>query len=157
MFASLSLLIALMAPVEVIPYVPHSVRPNIHEFRLRSRCPSGLTIEIDRYGYVLPQGVAAVVRVNGRSLQGPEASRLSADLSQADALYRFHMSCDQDRRRASLSIDIARPGAEGEVSYFAASLFFGDRGILIYNRPRPVPAQSFWQWQSTGGQRPTTH
>jgi hypothetical protein len=153
----LLLALALGQPQEVIPYVPHSARANIHEFQLRSGCPSGLTLEINRYGYVLPQGVAVVVRVNGRRLRGLDASRLAADLSHPDTVYRFHMSCDRDRRPAWLSIDIARPAAEGEVSYFAASLFFGDRGVLIYDRPRPVPAQSFWQWQSTGGQRPTTH
>jgi len=115
-----------------------------------------LTVEVHRYGYVLPRSAEVVVRVNGRRLEGVEASRLAADLSHPDAVYRFHMSCDRDRRRAWLSIDIARPADEGEVSYFAASLFFGDRGVLLYNRPLPAPAQSFWQWQGAGEQRPTS-
>jgi hypothetical protein len=157
MLVPLTLLAVLIDPPEVIPYVPHSVVANVLELHVHSACPSGLTVEVHRYGYVLPRSAEVVVRVNGRRLVGVQASRLAADLSHADAVYRFHMSCDRDRRRAWLSIDIARPAAEGEVSYFSASLFFGDRGVLVYNRALPVPAQSFWQWQSTGGQRPTTH
>ena len=149
-------LAAFIDPPEVIPYVSHSVVANLHELHVRSACPSGLTIEIHRYGYVLPRNAEVVVRINGRRLEGTEASRLARDLAHPDAIYRFHMSCDRDRRRAWLSIDIARPAAEGEVSYFSASLFFDDRGVLIYNRPRPVPAQSFWHWQAPGAQRPTT-
>jgi hypothetical protein len=153
---SLALFAAVADPPEVIPYVPHSVVANIHELQVRSACPSGLTIEIHRHGYVLPRGARVVARVNGRRLEGLEASTLVRDLSHSDAVYRFHMSCDRDRRRAWLSIDIARPAAEGEVNYFAASLFFGDRGVLVYNPPRPAPAQSFWQWQAAGEQRPTS-
>lgn len=133
-------------PAEAIPHIPHSAAPADYQLSMATRCSNGLEISIRRYAFSLPHGSRTVVLVNGRTLRGTDAARLSEDLSQPDAIYRFHPSCDRDRRRAWLSVDIAKPDGPGALGYFAASVFISDGRITVYNRPRSVPAQSFWQW-----------
>ena len=135
--------------VEAIPHVRRSAGPVDYQLTMASRCPSGLEISIRRYAFSLPRGGRTVILVNGRTLRGVDAARLSEDLSHPDAIYRFHPSCDRDRRRAWLSIDIAKPNGPEAISYSAASLFIDDGRLVAYNPPRSVPAQSFWQ----GGSR----
>jgi hypothetical protein len=131
----------------VIPYIPHSAVPTEYQLVADIRCPSGLTLSIRGYSIAAPEARARIL-VNGRPLLGAHASRLAEDLSQPDAVYRFNPSCDRDRRRAGLSVEIARPGDPNEVRYFAATAFIEGGRITAYTPPRPVPAQSFWVWGS---------
>jgi hypothetical protein len=135
-------------PVEVIPHIRRSAVPTDYELVANISCPSGLALSIRGYSIAVPPGARARVLVNGRPLRGAHASRLAEDLSQPDAVYRFNPSCDRDRRRAWLSIEIARPGEVNEVRYFAATAFIEGGRITAYTPPRPVPAQSFWVWGS---------
>jgi hypothetical protein len=137
------LAISAAAPEEVIPWVRESV-PADTGMTFVAACPSGLRIDIRRYGYARPHGPGATVSINGRRIRGQSATALEAALSEETAVYRLYASCDRDRPRAWLAIEMGRSGASGEVAYMTSSALIAGDGIQAFNPPRPVGSQSFW-------------